>query len=94
MLLRRPARLAVFLLPAALLAQEHPGISDPATAGAPLQIDAVLAEIRASNLQLRAARTRVEAARVDAPVISVLVVAVPGYDEAARGIHGHAGVRL
>ncbi|MBI4624661.1 MAG: TolC family protein, partial [Verrucomicrobia bacterium] len=63
----RHARLAALLLPAALLAQHPAGMTGPALAAEPLQIDAVLTEIRASNPQLRGARTRVDAARERIP---------------------------
>src|SRR5438552_18116033 len=61
------ASLAALVLPAALLAQQHAGMSAPTFAAEPLKIEAVLVEIRASNPQLRSARTRVEATRERLP---------------------------
>jgi outer membrane protein TolC len=63
----RLASLAALFVPAALLAQEHAGMSGPTLAAEPLSIDAVLTEIRARNPQLRAARTRVDAAKERVP---------------------------
>jgi outer membrane protein TolC len=63
----RFAQLAALLLPLALFAQQHAGMSSPALAAEPLEIGAVLAAIRTDNPQLRAAHTRVEATRERLP---------------------------
>jgi outer membrane protein TolC len=65
----RHASLALLLLRAAALAQpmQHQGMAGPVLTAEPLQIEAVVAEIRGNNPQLRAARSRVEAARERLP---------------------------